>query len=260
MTFRQHGFQCFFHLPAGHAADDGQIRKKGCQLRPEVIANSSGNRSPGDLATIRTKDFPELVLRDVGVDFRKLGVLMPVRLALGGETSPIVRKLVAAVPAIWGQNPNHFADLFSRNQSAMTSSVTFLPALFAAGLFPLRVNPSISCRSVRRWWFRRVGRVLLPPGQLVFKIVDFLIAVSQLFFEILEKYGIFFELFSVLGHLSPKILVLPAQAVDFPPKSLEKRNGMRNMETRRGLLAPVSEGGRDTHPPYRNKFRTICMA
>ena len=255
--------QQFLHLSPGHAADDGQIRKEGCQLRPEVIEDFPGNRSPCDLATIRTNDFPELVLHNVGADFRKIGNLMSVGLARPAQPSSIFRKSVAAVPAAGRQDRDHFVCPFGRNQGAMTSRVPFLSAWFAPGFFALRMNPSISSRSVRRRWFRRVGRVLLSPSQLVFKIGDFFIALGNLFFEILEDISFLFKLgnlFFVLGHLCPKILVLLAQAVDFPPKSLEKRNRARNRGTRRGSLAPVSEGGRDTHPPYRNKFRMICPA
>ena len=228
--------QQFLHLAPGHAADNGQIRKEACQLRPEVTEDFPGNRSPCDLATIRTNDFAELVLRNVGADFRKLGNLMSVGLAYHAKPSPILRKSVAAVLAGWRQNRNHFVCPFGRKQGTMISGVPFLSSWFASGFLALRMNPSISSRSVRRRWFRRVGRVLLSSRQLVFKIVDFLIAVRQLFFKEIRFLFNLGDFFSVLRHLSPKILVLPAQAVDFAPKSLEQRNRARNRETRKGPL------------------------
>lgn len=80
----KHGFQQFFHLPAGHAAHDGQISEERRQLRPEMIEDFSGNRGPRNLATVRADNFPELVLDDLGVDFGKLGDLMSMGLTLHG--------------------------------------------------------------------------------------------------------------------------------------------------------------------------------
>jgi hypothetical protein len=94
----------------------------------------------------------------------------------------------------------------------------------APGFLALRINAFTGGWSVRGWRFRRIGRVFLSSCQLVFKIVDFLIAVRELFFEILKKVGLFLKLcdsLSVLVRLFSKILVLLAQAIDLTPESFK---------------------------------------
>ena len=205
------GFQQFFHLPSGHAADNGQISEERRQLRPEMIEDFSRNRGPRDLATVRADDFPELVLDNVGSDFGKLGDLMPVGLTFHGKTLSVIRKLVTAVFARWRQDWNHFIRPFGRNQGTVTSGMPFLSAGLAPGLLALGMNPFVSRRPVRRRWFGRVGRILLSPRQLVLKVSDFLFEVS--YFPVLVG-----ELPLQVSDPSLKPFVLPLQPFVFSPK------------------------------------------
>ena len=78
---------------------------------------------------------------------------------------------------------------------------------FALALSPTR--SLLARQAVRRRWFGRIGRVLLPTGQLPLQIGDLLFGIGDLLFA-------FSNLFFAFGHFTAKLFVLAQQPLIFP--------------------------------------------
>ena len=152
-------FEQLFHFSSRHATNNCQISQQCRQLRSKLAKDFPRDRRPYDLAAIRTNDSPELVFRNVWADYRKLGHLMSVRLACLTEALPILGESVSA-RASRRKDFDHFIHRLGWNQCSIFSWMPFLSSRFTTGFFALRMNPFVGSWSIRRWRFRRIGRVL----------------------------------------------------------------------------------------------------
>src|SRR5713226_3487972 len=126
----------------------------------------------------------------------------------------------------------------------MMPGVSGLGARLPFALVLAAAWPLLAGQSVRRRWFRGVGRVLFPSRQLPLQIGNLLFGIR--------------DLLIAFGYFTAACFVLSLQPLIFPLQLFP--TGLLGGPLRCCPWLPCAASRSRTHPPYSKRFGAICPA